>query len=204
MKDTIMIIHDVFTKEECEEIINHVPVAVKRYTNIDYNKEPLGQGPNSSDRQDSQYTGRMIVTTIPHKNEDYYINKLKECLIGAINVYAMQFPIIKDMFLEKCGVFFDGFKVQRTQVGGGFHKWHFEDLEDRSRFLVWTLFLNDVKEGGETEFLYKNTRVPAKQGSLCLFPSDWTHLHRGNPPISNEKWIMTGWYEYEYRNSSSK
>ena len=31
---------------------------------------------------------------------------------------------------------------------------------------------------------------------LCLFPSDWTHLHRGNPPISNDKYIMTGWYNY--------
>ena len=24
----------------------------------------------------------------------------------------------------------------------------------------------------------------------------FTHLHRGNPPISNEKWIVTGWYQY--------
>tara|TARA_E500000318_G_C3527968_1_gene199229 strand:+ start:142 stop:753 length:612 start_codon:yes stop_codon:yes gene_type:complete len=203
MKDTIMVTHNVFTKEECEEIIDNVPTAVEKYSNIDFNKDVFDQGPHSSERQDSQYHGPLILNTIPYKDE-YYSEKLKGCLIEAINIYGMQFPIIKEIHIDRLGIYFNGFKVQRTKVGEGFHKWHYEDLERRNRFLVWSLFLNDVKEGGETEFLYKNTRVPAKQGSLCLFPSDWTHLHRGNPPISNEKWIMTGWYEYDYINASSK
>lgn len=203
MRDTIMVTENVFSKEECEAIINAVPIAVERYTNLDYHKDVFSQGPNDMNRQDDQYHGQMILGTMD-ENSGHYHKRLSETLLKAIEFYALHFPIIKDFFIEKCGIFFDGMKVQRTRVGGGFHQWHFEDAEDRSRFLVWTLFLNDVKEGGETEFLYKNTRVPAKQGSLCLFPSDWTHLHRGNPPMSNEKWIMTGWYEYDHRNSSMK
>ena len=30
---------------------------------------------------------------------------------------------------------------------------------------------------------------------MVIWPAYFTHLHRGNPPISNEKWIVTGWYE---------
>ena len=60
--------------------------------------------------------------------------------------------------------------------------------------MVWSIFLNDVEEGGETEFLYHSMRVKAKKGSMLLFPAGFTHLHRGNPPMSNTKYIATGWY----------
>ena len=122
-----------------------------------------------------------------------YFNKLGHVLREGVKTYGHKFPIIKDFFLDHCNVSFDGFKIQKTPISGGFHRWHFEDGHSRDRFLTWSVFLNDVEEGGETEFLYQSARVPAKQGSLCLFPCDWTHTHRGNPPISNEKWIMTGW-----------
>ena len=64
------------------------------------------------------------------------------------------------------------------------------------RLLAYTIYLNDVEEGGETEFLYYPKRIKAKKGTLCLFPCGFTHTHRGNPPISNIKYIATGWIEF--------
>ena len=61
------------------------------------------------------------------------------------------------------------------------------------RFLSFFWYLNDVTEGGETEFLYQGKRVDAKQGRIVIWPAGWTHLHRGNPPLSNTKYILTGW-----------
>jgi len=57
------------------------------------------------------------------------------------------------------------------------------------------VFLNDVDEGGETEFLYQNKRIAPKKGRMVIWPSSFTHTHRGNPPLSGSKYIITGWIE---------
>ncbi|MGA1379858.1 MAG: 2OG-Fe(II) oxygenase, partial [Chitinophagaceae bacterium] len=51
--------------------------------------------------------------------------------------------------------------------------------------------------GGETEFLYQSARVEAAQGRLVLAPASYTHMHRGNPPLDGEKYILTSWLEFE-------
>ena len=56
------------------------------------------------------------------------------------------------------------------------------------------IYLNDVEEGGETEFLYQPKRIKAEKGKIVIFPADFMHTHRGNPPISNEKYVLTGWF----------
>jgi len=89
-------------------------------------------------------------------------------------------------------------KIQKTNVGEGYHKWHCENDNPQNgrRVLAFILYLNTVREGGETEFLYYPKRIKAKQGRIILWPSGFTHTHRGNPPISNTKYIMTGWTEF--------
>jgi hypothetical protein len=88
-------------------------------------------------------------------------------------------------------------KIQKTQIAGGYHVWHCEDDTPSNvrRVLTFILYLNDVDEGGETEFLYYPKRVKARQGRLILWPAGFTHTHRGNPPMSNTKYILTGWVE---------
>ena len=58
------------------------------------------------------------------------------------------------------------------------------------------IYLNDVEEGGETEFLYQSIRVAPKAGTLLIWPAGFTHTHRGNPPLSGDKYIATGWVQY--------
>ena len=79
---------------------------------------------------------------------------------------------------------------------GGYHAFH-EDNGwneiDISRVLVCMFYLNDVKEGGETEFLHQKYKVSPTQGSLVIFPAYFTHLHKGHVPISNDKYILNIW-----------
>ena len=90
------------------------------------------------------------------------------------------------------------FKVQKTEIGQGYHVWHYESgtRPYSNRLLAWTLYLNDVEEGGETEFLYCPKRIKPKTGTLVIWPAGFTHAHRGNPPLSNTKYIVTGWVEF--------
>ena len=79
----------------------------------------------------------------------------------------------------------------------GYHIWHcdwglWNDLAAH-RMIVAMLYLNDVEEGGETEFYHQKVKVKPKQGTLVVWPAYFTHLHRGNAPISNTKYIINKW-----------
>ena len=91
------------------------------------------------------------------------------------------------------------YKVQKTEPTQGYHVWHPEisGKEERDRIAVFSLFLNTVEEGGETEFLYQKTRVKPVENTLVIFPAGYTHTHRGNPPLSGTKYLLTGWVEWE-------
>ena len=88
-------------------------------------------------------------------------------------------------------------KIQKTEPGEGYHVWHCEHAPTNStRVLAWMLYLNDVEEGGETEFLHQKLRYPPKKGDFLVWPAFFTHMHRGNPPLSDTKYVVTGWYEW--------
>ena len=91
--------------------------------------------------------------------------------------------------------------IQYYPPGGGFKKWHCERPTYGSpssivvqRALVYMTYLNDVKDGGETEFKYQQVKVKPKKGLTLIWPSDFTHTHRGIPAPTEEKWIATGWF----------
>ena len=86
--------------------------------------------------------------------------------------------------------------LQKTSPSEGYHEWHCENMGwvNNSRAIAWMIYLNDVEEGGETEFLYQQKRFKPTGNTALLWPGSWTHLHRGNPPLSGDKYILTGWY----------
>ena len=49
----------------------------------------------------------------------------------------------------------------------------------------------------KTEFKYYGKKVKAKKGLTLLWPPDFTHTHRGIPSPTEEKYIVTGWCEFE-------
>lgn len=90
-------------------------------------------------------------------------------------------------------------KIQKTVPTGGYHVWHCETetRDSGTKLLAVQLYLNDVEEGGETEFLYQSKRVKPKQGTLLIWPSGFTHAHRGNPPLSGVKYTINTWIEFK-------
>ena len=108
--------------------------------------------------------------------------------------YALKYPILKECGPHK--VF--QLKLQHTKPGQGYHVWHAETMvrEHANRLLSFILYLNDIEEGGETEFLNQHRRVSPKKGTCVLWPAAFTHVHRGNPPLKGDKYILTGWVEF--------
>jgi len=95
---------------------------------------------------------------------------------------------------------FTNIKIQKTLPTEGYHVWHIEHSGfglDSKRAFVFSIYLNDVEEGGETEFLHFSKRVQPKAGRIVIWPAGFPYLHRGNPPLSGEKYIVTSWMMLE-------
>ena len=87
--------------------------------------------------------------------------------------------------------------IQHYKPNGGFHQWHTERSADApDRHLVFMTYLNDVNDGGETEFYHQNLKVKPEKGLTLIWPSDWTFTHRGVTSKTEEKYIITGWFSF--------
>ena len=87
--------------------------------------------------------------------------------------------------------------IQYYKPKGGFKIWHSERMNKTwsNRVLVFMTYLNNVSDGG-TLFKYQKIKSPAKKGLTLIWPSDFTHTHKGE--ISKkEKYIVTGWINFK-------
>jgi hypothetical protein len=124
--------------------------------------------------------------------------------------YFTELKIIKDLYIDKYKTVdlgqkpwnvYETVKIQKYKPGEAYFGWHSEisetDKDVLRRILVFSTFLNDIKEGGETEFFNQKQKIKAKQGKTIIFPPFWTHVHRGIAAPKETKYIITGWYTYE-------
>jgi hypothetical protein len=105
--------------------------------------------------------------------------------------------------LKNCSLQVDNFMVQKYDKGKGKYVYHndFDNdfINKRYRIITFLWYLNDINEGGETEF-WDSYKIKPEKGKIILFPAFWCFPHRGNMPISDDKYIITGWfYNDDYR-----
>jgi len=174
----IGIYKNVLPKSWCESVIEEYESSPDKYSRFELEKiTPLL-------KKDTH----VPVQNFSEKIRDPFIKCLNEFIIP---LYNRQYSFNSGQFnLEIVD-----FKVQKTNPSEGYHMWHYENSQYDfiNRLLVYTAYLNDVKKGGETEFLHQAYRAKPKQGTIIIFPASFTHLHRGNPPLSGSKYLITGW-----------
>ena len=93
------------------------------------------------------------------------------------------------------------FKIQKTRPTEGYHTWHIEHMagiHNASRTLVFTIYLNDVEDGGETYFDHFNIKIKPTIGKTLIWPAEWTHAHRGEVLNKGKKFIITGWMQFPF------
>lgn len=93
--------------------------------------------------------------------------------------------------------------LQHYPKNGGFKVWHceretnfYKDINVSNRALVYMTYLNDIEDQGETEWYYQKIKIKPKKGLTIIWPTDFTHLHRGIPSPTQEKYIVTGWFNF--------
>jgi len=93
--------------------------------------------------------------------------------------------------------------IQYYPINGGFKSWHYErdnhyngEVNISSRAFTYMTYLNDIKDKGETEWYYQKVKIKPKKGLTVIWPTDFTHLHRGIPSPTQEKYIVTGWFVF--------
>ncbi len=180
----------VLSAEECQEIIDYYERLEN--LNLSYSRQDLRDAPAhvKSDRSIFPLERLTKDFTSSEKFLSVFLEKFWICY----EQYTRHFSCLG----ESGNQYIRNIRIQKTLPGQGYHIWHYEqdNRERANRICAWGLYLNTVEQGGETEWLYQSLRVPAQQGSLVIWPAAYTHVHRGNPPLSNEKYLMTGWVEY--------
>jgi hypothetical protein len=183
--DFIYLKENVITKDLCKEIID----LFEKNSNNHYNGLVLsGYRPDIKNTKD--FSLNPDVDEISKKIND----ELTKILAINIKSYFDSTGIIK---IFSNFVQYDYFMIQKYFKNEGKYDYHNDFFSDykhfRYRACSYIFYLNDVKDGGETEFWYGKYKIKPKAGNLLIFPSFWCFPHTGKMPISNDKYIITGW-----------
>lgn len=187
------------SKELCNDIINYFEIE-------DTGKYEGNTGGGL--RKDIKDTLDFQIPAKNEKNKPHW-NRIRDLLEREINNNVKNYvkkineaiTVVEENSDNKYKVFnkfvsFDTMQIQRYTKLKGRYIYHEDFLTDwankKYRVMTFLWYLNDVVEGGETEF-WGTHRIKPEAGKLLFFPATWTYPHRGMMPISNDKYIITGW-----------
>ena len=120
-----------------------------------------------------------------------YIDELHKCYMD----YQKQWPFLKTM-LKKIDI--PAFNIQKYSRGDHFAHLHSErtSLSTLHRLFAWMTYLNDVEDGGKTNFSHYGISIKPQTGKTLIWPAEWTHAHTGEILNGGKKYIITGWMHF--------
>jgi hypothetical protein len=190
IRDFVGVFDDVVSKEFCDDVINYYKYV--QDSSLTCSRQ-AAEGIEKFKKQDDTYFFQDEMQSEFQLHNTNILQEANRAFADCLNAYFNHYDIL---YSTNYGVY--SYRLQKTPVNGGYHVWHHErgNMENQHRFLAFILYLNDVEVGGETEFHYYPRRVEAKAGRVLVCPADFTHTHRGNPPLSNDKYIIATWASY--------
>ena len=181
LRDLCLVIDGTMNKEICDKLITlfeNNPDLQQRY---DQNKAPNFTQLN--------FTQNSSIDNDLH-------NKVIDHIIAAVQVYRKHVP--ETMFWRP-GFSFEQVRIKKyLNDGNDQFDSHIDaaSSDTMKRFFAFFWYLNDVEQGGETEFLNLDLKVEPKAGRLVMFPPLWMYPHKGHPPISNNKYLLSTYLHF--------
>lgn len=167
--------------------------------------EKLIEAYDSVSKEDPNYIRRKNrvfdfaeINMLDHKAFAPYCRDMMTLMQGVTREYMKRTSNILEEKLQ-CWEPFNDFetpRVKRYEPNQGVFDWHIDngDLHSSRRALVMFWYLNDVEEGGETEFdIGEVVKVKPKAGSVVCFPPFYLFPHRGCTPISGPKYVVSSY-----------
>ena len=196
LSDFIHVEYNTLSEEFCNGVIG------KFETDSRKRQGRLGSGKNSVVNVDIKDSVDLMISGLDDwKEEDEVLfNSVNKCSQKYRNKNLLEdikIPILLDTMSDT------GYQIQKTSPNSGY-SWHddFDPSYDYTsnagvRVLSFIWYLNDVSEGGYTEFI-DGTKIQPERGKFLIFPSTWNFIHRGFPPKKESKYIITGWLHSDY------
>ena len=175
----------------CNDLIKYFKKSPNKKPGITYSVNKS----RKSDKAQKISTEVRVYPSMNHPDNPSIFNYHQE-LTKVINLYFNKFPHAQN-FSGKLGIT-KAWNIQRYLPEEGYFAYHQErgGVGVSLRYLVFTTYLNDVKEGGETEFFHQKLKIKPEQGATFIFPVDWTYSHRGIVAPIETKYISTGWISF--------
>ena len=169
-----------YPKPSCESLIKWFEQNKKM-------SRPGGAGPHKLDNLEI----RIHLKT----DNDYY--GLGTTLQKCIKQFKKIYPEV-DKYLGSWQVD-PAIQLMKYEPGNFYPHVHCENDGDSMLFhrvFAWMIFLNTIKKGGGTKFIYQNIIAKPVAGDFYIWPAGWTHFHRGVKAPKEKKYILTGWVNY--------
>ena len=123
-----------------------------------------------------------------------YLNEVFKVCEMYTKLYPSSYKVTKEFNIDP-----NTLRVQKYLPGLGYTDLHCENngvLETANRHLAIMTYLNSIEDGGGTEFPNQEIKLDAEQGLTVVWPTQWTHLHRGIIAPNETKYIVTGWLNF--------
>jgi hypothetical protein len=196
LSDFIHVEYNTLSEEFCNGVIGKFETDSRKH------QGRLGSGKNSGVNVDIKDSIDLMISGLDDwKEEDEVLfNSVNKCSQKYRNKNLLEdikIPILLDTMSDT------GYQIQKTSPNCGY-TWHddFDPSYDNTsiagvRVLSFIWYLNDISEGGYTEFI-DGTKIQPERGKFLIFPSTWNFIHRGFPPKKESKYIITGWLHSDY------
>lgn len=177
LTDLILELPGFLPEEDCESFVE------KFWNNANKHHDGgIGDG-------DVDYTHKKATQWHPQVGNDIWC-QLSVVVDNAIDEYykrsklLWRAPLVSYDYSLRCYVKNDGWFNEHIDVSP-------MDPLLMSRLYAIIVYLDDVAEGGETEFVELGYKVKPEMGKLLMFPCNQLYPHKGNKPISNGKHVFT-------------
>ena len=123
----------------------------------------------------------------------FFIKEIKQNIINYFSCIEYNKMSI-DEILNKISI--NSFVINKYIKNEGYFIYHSEMSYNNynNKYLLFNFiwYLNDVEEGGETEFFGGDYKINPKKGKFVIFPCEWFFPNTEKKPFSNDKYIITG------------